>query len=83
MKSVIPQTEQRNRDLTTLPRRYISVGEAPQRYSGTAAGWRRWILDGSLGDAVVRFGRLVRLDAAKLDERLQQTGQLLIRSKDR
>ena len=83
MKTLNPHTEQQGGDLPALPRRYISVEESHERYGPKPAAWRRWIQDGSLGDAVVRFGRLVRLDAAKLDERLAETGQLLSRSKIR
>jgi hypothetical protein len=62
-------------------RRYLTVEEGHARYGGKPSAWRRWILNGALGDAVVRFGRLVRVDAWKLDHRLQETGQLLSRSK--
>lgn len=59
-------------------RHFISINEASDRYGPKEATWRRWVLEGSLGDAVLHFGRLVRLDVKKLDERLAQTGQLLV-----
>jgi hypothetical protein len=83
MKTINLQTVQGDGDVRRLSRRYISVGEAHERYGPTPAAFRRWIMAGVLGDAVIHCGRLVRLDAAKLDERLQQTGQLLCRSKGR
>ncbi len=58
--------------------RWISIRDAHERYGTKEATWRRWVMLGALGDAVAHFGRLVRLDSVKLDERLEQTGQLLI-----
>ena len=59
-------------------KRFIRVQEGQERYSPKPSAWRKWILNGALGDAVVRAGRIVMLDTAVLDERLARTGQLLI-----
>jgi hypothetical protein len=61
-------------------RRFFKVAEGEERYGGKVSAWRKWVLSGALGDAVKRFGRLVRIDATILDERLARTGQLLISS---
>lgn len=58
-------------------RRYFKVHEGPARYGAKESAWRKWVLSGALGDAVVRFGRLVMLDSTVLDERIAETGQLL------
>jgi hypothetical protein len=72
----LPEAAERRGQVMT--RRYLRVREAPEKYGGTGAAWRRWILGGRLGDAVVRLGRIVMLDSAKLDDRLERTGQLLL-----
>jgi hypothetical protein len=59
-------------------KRYLRVGEAEQKYSPKRSAWRKWILSGVLGNAVIRCGRLVLLDSVILDERLARTGQLLV-----
>lgn len=59
-------------------RRFLNVSEARMRYGPTVSAWRKWIRDGSLGNAVMRFGRLVLLDSSVLDDRLARTGQLLV-----
>ena len=61
-------------------RRFFQVIEGGERYGGKVSAWRKWVLSGALGDAVVRCGRLVLLDSTILDERLAKTGQLLISS---
>ena len=63
-------------------RRYIRVLEGPQRYGGKHSAWRKWILNGSLGEAVVRLGRVVVLDTVILDQRLATTHQLLVQPGD-
>lgn len=60
-----------------MPSRYLTVKQSKERYGPSEPAWRRWISKGLLGDAVCRFGRLVMIDSFKIDERLQQTGQLL------
>jgi hypothetical protein len=62
--------------------RYITVKQATVQYGGTNFAWRRWVSQGSLAEAVVRFGRLVMIDTQVLDERLQRTGQLLVYTND-
>ncbi len=57
---------------------YITVKEARKKYGPSEAAWRRWIWKGLLGDAVCRFGRSVRLDASVIDQRLKETGQVLV-----
>ncbi len=57
--------------------KYIRLDEASFRYGASVAAWRRWVRQDLLGTAVVRFGRLVLLDTAQLDDRLRRTGQLL------
>jgi hypothetical protein len=61
-------------------RRFFKVTEGEQRYGAKTSAWRKWVLNGSLGEAVVCCGRLVLLDSVILDERLARTGQLLISS---
>lgn len=60
-----------------MDRRYLQVNDCATKYGGSRAAWRRWVANGLLGDVVCRFGRLVMIDTAKLDERLDRTGQLL------
>jgi hypothetical protein len=59
-------------------KRYLKVGEAEQKYGPKPSAWRKWILNGQLGSAVVRAGRLVFLDSDLLDERIAKTGQILV-----
>jgi hypothetical protein len=59
--------------------RYFRVTEGEERYGPKASAWRKWILNGSLGDAVIRCGRLVFLDSVILDDRLARTGKLLVK----
>jgi len=61
-------------------RRFFKVTEGEERYGPKVSAWRKWVLNGSLGEAVVRCGRLVLLDSVILDERLARTGQLLVSS---
>ncbi|MGA2857322.1 MAG: hypothetical protein ABSE40_10655 [Candidatus Sulfotelmatobacter sp.] len=61
-------------------RRFLKVTELEERYGPKASAWRKWILSGSLGSAVIRAGRLVLVDSEVLDERLARTGQMLISS---
>jgi len=63
-------------------RRFFKVTEGEQRYGPKASAWRKWVLNGSLGEAVVRCGRLVLLDSTILDERLSRTGQILVGPKN-
>ena len=58
--------------------RYFRVSEGEERYGPKVSAWRKWIANDSLGEAVVRCGRLVMLDSAVLDERLVRTGKLLV-----
>lgn len=62
-----------------MEQRYLKIKDAAQRYGGSDPAWRKWIREQALGNAVVRLGRLIRIDAYVLDERLQRTGQLLQR----
>lgn len=66
--------------LLSIPatRRYLPLQKGPERYGGTLSAWRRWALLGLLGDGVIRAGRLVLIDTVKLDQRLEETGQLLV-----
>lgn len=61
-------------------RRFFKVTEGEERYGPKVSAWRKWVLSGALGEAVVRCGRLVLLDSVILDERLARTGQLLVSS---
>lgn len=62
-----------------MDRRYLQVNDCATRYGGSRAAWRRWVANGLLGQVVCRFGRLVMIDTVRLDERLDRTGQLLVR----
>jgi hypothetical protein len=66
-----------------VSRQFLKIQEASQKYGPTVSAFRRWILEGSLGTAAVkRFGRLVFLDGAVLDERVSRTGKLLVSNDD-
>jgi hypothetical protein len=60
--------------------RYLSIPQASSHYGGTVSAWRKWVAEGSLGNSICRFGRLVMIDTATIDDRLQQTGQLLVKT---
>jgi hypothetical protein len=64
-----------------MANRYVPVSKAPAVWGGTISAWRRWIQNDALGTAVVRFGRLVMLDAEIIDQRLRSTGRLLVESR--
>lgn len=59
--------------------RYLPVRTCALKYGGSVPAWRRWVASGLLGDVVCRFGRLVLIDTQKLDDRLDRTGQLLVK----
>jgi hypothetical protein len=59
-------------------KRFLRISEAPERYGPTTSSFRKWVREGTLGDAVKRCGRVVVLDTGVLDERLAKTGQLLV-----
>lgn len=64
-------------------KRYRTILESTRTYGGHESGWRRWIREGRLGNAVVRLGRLLFIDSVVVDERLRRTGQLLLTVKER
>jgi hypothetical protein len=58
--------------------RYLTIKGAAARYPAKPSAWRKWVSNGQLGVAVVRFGRLVFVDSVILDERISRSGQLLV-----
>jgi hypothetical protein len=59
-------------------KRFLRVLEAEERYGPKPAWWRKHIRLGTLGEVVIRAGRIVLLDSELLDERLARTRQLLL-----
>ena len=66
-----------------MEKRYLTVAGATARYGPRPSAWRKWIRTKQLGNAVVRFGKLVFLDSVVLDERIANSGKLLVNPQER